>query len=220
MLKDIPTMQPDVLTALRQATGARHAELDAQTPLAASQVDLRAYRDHLLLLAAWLAPLQAWLMAGEGPHLPDYLRAIHADLAHASLAGIDAGIDANIDANIDAGDAPQAGAGAAATSAQQVWPQHASAAYRWGACYVVEGSQLGGAVLYQRLARSLAPHPLAYLRGTGSPGPHWQRFVAALRAQVTEAHQIEQACRGAQQAFDSLIALNRALNRARPAPGQ
>lgn len=193
----------DVLTALRQATAQRHAVLDSRTPLAAPAPDLRAYHDHLRLLEAWLAPIQRWLeQPGEAalpplPPLPlspppasalarrDYLALIRADLAHPSLAAMPRST-LTVDAE---------------------WPAHASEAYRWGVAYVIEGSQLGGAVLYKRLAQRLAPHPLDYLRGAGSPGPRWQQFLGAMRASVTTAAQIDDACRGARQAFDSLIAL-------------
>lgn len=180
----------DVLTALRAATAERHAELDTRTPLAADAPDLRAYRDHLHLLEAWLAPLAPLLAAyADGPRhgLParDHLSLIRADLAHPAL--------------VDLTPAP------ALLSATV--PPLDDEAYRWGVAYVIEGSQLGGAVLYKRLAARLAPHPLAYLRGEGSPGPRWQQFLAALRDAVRTERQIEQACRGAQQAFDRLIAL-------------
>ncbi|WP_229223708.1 biliverdin-producing heme oxygenase [Duganella sp. sic0402] len=176
----------DVLTALRAATAQRHAELDTRTPLAAEAPDLRAYRDHLHLLEAWLAPLQPAL-ADTPSGLPprDYLSLIRADLAHPALAGLPA--------------LPSLQAA--------LLPQLDDAAYRWGVRYVVEGSQLGGAVLYKRLHDKLAPHPLAYLRGDGSPGPRWQQFLAALRGAVVSERQIEQACHGARQAFDSLIGL-------------
>ena len=187
----VETTEQDVLAALRAATAERHAELDAHTPLAAAQVDLAAYGAHLRLLEQWLARVPAWLERfDDGPRLPDYLGAIRTDLAHPSLAPLGAPADA-----------------------PATWPAQASAAYRWGVCYVVEGSQLGGAVLYKRLAPVLAPHPLAYLRGAGSPGPRWQQFLAALRTHVVDADQIDDACRGARDAFDSLIALNRANQR-------
>lgn len=184
-------MEQDVLTALRQATAQRHAELDAHTPLAAGEVDLRAYHDHLHLLERWLAPIQSWMAQfDDGPELPDYLRAIREDLAHASVAGMPAPLS-----SVDTTD--------------MAWPLQCGAARRWGVCYVVEGSQLGGAVLYKRLAERLAPHPLNYLRGAGLPGPRWQQFIGALRDHVADAGQIAEACEGARQAFDSLIALNR-----------
>jgi heme oxygenase len=184
----------DVLTALRQATAQQHAELDSRTPLAAPVLDLHAYHDHLRLLEAWLAPIQRWLDAegggaGERPSTGltrrDYLALIRADLAHPALAGMP---------NLE-------------LPADTHWPPDAGAAYRWGVSYVIEGSQLGGAVLYKRLAERLAPHPLDYLRGEGSPGPRWQQFIAALRGAVTTPQQIDEACRGARQAFDSLISL-------------
>lgn len=196
------TQEQDVLAALRAATAARHAELDANTPLAAPHVDLAAYGAHLRLLERWLAPVPAWLAGfDDGPQLPDYLGAIRADLAHGALAAAAARLE-----RATAGPADQAGQAMPAFS----WPEQAGAAYRWGVCYVVEGSQLGGAVLYKRLAPALAPHPLAYLRGNGSPGPRWQQFLAALRTHVVEPAQIEAACAGARDAFDRLIALNRA----------
>jgi heme oxygenase len=180
----------DVLTALRAATAARHAELDTRTPLAAPAPDLRAYRDHLHLLQAWLAPVAAALAQhADGPQavLParDYLALLRRDLAEPALAGL-----------------PPAPA-----LAELPWQAQDDAAWRWGVTYVIEGSQLGGAVLYKRLAERLAPHPLAYLRGEGPPGPRWQAFLTALRAGVVTPAQIEQACQGARQAFDHLLAL-------------
>lgn len=190
-MEEISIVEQDVLTALRQAAAQRHAELDAHTPLAAGEVDLRAYHDHLHLLERWLAPIQSWMAQfDDGPELPDYLRAIREDLAHASVAGMPAPLS-----SVDTTD--------------MAWPLQCGAARRWGVCYVVEGSQLGGAVLYKRLAERLAPHPLNYLRGAGLPGPRWQQFIGALRDHVADAGQIAEACEGARQAFDSLIALNR-----------
>lgn len=200
------TRDQDVLAALRAATAARHAELDAHTPLAAPEVDLAAYGAHLRLLERWLAPVPGWLAAfNDGPQLPDYLGAIRADLAQSALASAAAS-----DESVTPSQLQQLPPSLSQPPAP--WPAQASAAYRWGVCYVVEGSQLGGAVLYKRLAARLAPHPLDYLRGNGSPGPRWQQFLAALRANVVEPAQIEDACAGARDAFDRLIALNRAMD--------
>ena len=194
-MKEISIVEHDVLAALRLATAQRHAELDSKTPLAMGVVDLRAYHDHLRLLEQWLAPIQDWMgRFDDGPRLPAYLHAIREDLAHAALAGMPA----------------------ACHGTAMAWPAQRGAAWRWGVCYVVEGSQLGGAALYKRLADRLAPHPLNYLRGSGSPGPRWQQFIGALREHVVEARQIAEACEGARQAFDSLIALNGARSAAGP----
>lgn len=171
-----------MLGALRAATAGRHAELDSGLPIGRTDATLEDYRNHLLMLRAWLAPLEAWLAGfGDGPQaLPakERLAVIEADL------------------------------GECGQIADAAWPADASAAYRWGVCYVIEGSQLGGAVLYQRLKEQLAPHPLSYLRGEAEgPGPRWRLFTQAMRAQVTSADAIAEACRGACDAFDRILAL-------------
>jgi heme oxygenase len=171
----------DVLTALRAATAERHAVLDSGLPLAGPAPTLADYHSHLLMLRNWLAPVAAWLEGfADGPRIAAArLAAIEADLA--LIAPLPA------------------------LAASPAWPADASAAYRWGVCYVVEGSQLGGAVLYKKLATTLAPHPLGYLKGSGNPGPAWRDFIAAITARVTDEDQIAQACDGACAAFDRLI---------------
>jgi heme oxygenase len=92
---------------------------------------------------------------------------------------------------------------------QTAWPAGASPAYRWGICYVIEGSALGGSVLYQRLHERLAPHPLRYLLGQpGGTGPRWRAFMQALRANVRSEVEIAEACAGACAAFDAILSLS------------
>lgn len=184
----------DVLAALRQGTNTRHERLDSGLPLSKPDATLADYAYHLQLLRAWLGPLESWLAAyGDGPQgaagLPaaPHLSLIEADLAEPTLDGY----------------------GAPAFAPAATWPPEASAAYRWGVAYVVEGSQLGGAVLYKRLAGQLAPHPLRYLRGAGEdgPGPRWRAFMLALRAAVRSEAEIADACAGACDAFDRILGL-------------
>ncbi|GGB83129.1 biliverdin-producing heme oxygenase [Pseudoduganella buxea] len=185
---------PDILAALREATASRHAVLDHAMPLAQHAPTLRHYRDHLSLLRRWLAPLEAWQARfGDGPQdaalLPPapHLPLLDADLADPALADLPALPPAAIDVPWFAAD---------------------SAAYRWGVSYVIEGSRLGGTVLYRHHADRLAPHPLRYLHGDGTPpGPRWQQFLRALRDAVQSPEGIATACAGARDAFDSLIAL-------------
>ena len=186
--------ESDVLAALRLATGARHERLDSGLPLSSPDATLADYAHHLCLLRDWLTPLEIWLgSCTDGPQgragiaTAPHLALIEADLAEPSLAAH-----------------PCRGRASGAP-----WPAHASAAWRWGVAYVVEGSQLGGAVLYKRLAVQLAPHPLHYLRGAGEggPGPRWRAFMAALRAEVRTEGEIAEACAGACDAFDRILAL-------------
>ncbi|WP_408345215.1 biliverdin-producing heme oxygenase [Paraburkholderia aromaticivorans] len=187
-----------VLGALRAATAQRHELLHEIMPLSVDSVALRDYLAHLAILRDWLAPLEAWLDTfSDGPQSPasparmNRLALIDADLSHESIE-------------------PQDRVGTLSSNATSSWRGDASAAYRWGVCYVIEGSQLGGAVLYARLQARLAPHPLGYLNaGRGSLGARWQDFHRAIAAEVDTPTLIDEACRGAADAFDRLIELAR-----------
>jgi heme oxygenase len=165
-------------------------------PLARPAPTLGDYREHLCLLRPWLASIaHAAGRHGDGPQDPrllpqlDRLPPIDADLA--DLANLD----------------DVSGCAVRSTLTRAVFPGlDGGAPWRWGVAYVAEGSQLGGAVLYRRLAASLAPHPLRYLQGEGPPGPRWQQFLSRLRAEVSAGADIAQACAGACAAFDALIA--------------
>jgi heme oxygenase len=193
MNRDIDGVQrADPLAALRTATDSRHELLDSGLAIGTADATLADYASHLRMLRAWLLPLSAAL-ADHGKKLqPDTL---------AWLAGRLALIDADLaEPGMPASDDPPC--------AQAPWPADASAAWLWGVCYVVEGSQLGGAVLYQRLHARLAPHPLRYLKGDAAgPGPRWRTFMLALRQQVCTPAEIAETCAGACAAFDRILSL-------------
>lgn len=186
------TTGPDALSALRSATASRHEELDSGLAVGAPDASLSDYAAHLAMLRAWLAPLQAWLARfADGPgfdpqfDLRDRLALLERDLAEQGMPA-----PASPDAAAD-------------------WPRDASPAWRWGVYYVIEGSQLGGAVLYQRLHQRLAPHPLRYLKGIDAgPGPRWRAFMQALREHVRTPQEILEASAGACAAFDGILALH------------
>jgi heme oxygenase len=205
-LKDVDRAEAgkaDPLAALRSATASRHEALDRSMPLAMPEPTLLHYRDHLRLLLAWLAPLERWLGTfsdgpqGEGaPAKLERAALIAADLAHPSIPAAVPPVTA--------------AAPAAPDGLVRPWGARGSPSYRWGVCYVIEGSQLGGVVLHRMHAERLSPHPLRYLHGDGTPpGPRWQRFIAALRAAVLTPAEIAQACEGACDAFDALLQLKR-----------
>jgi heme oxygenase len=187
----------DPLAALRGATARQHAILDSGLALAQPDAGLEDYRGHLLMLRTWLQPIECWLAGfDDGP------QGLGAPLAVGRVRQIDADLATEPLTPLACGAVQQQGG---------AWPADASAAYRWGVCYVVEGSQLGGSVLYRRLAGRLAPHPLNYLKGGAEgPGPRWRRFTEALREQVRGSEQIGEACAGASDAFDRILALRHA----------
>lgn len=154
-------------------------------PLAKPEADYTDYIDHLGILLSWIAPLEQWLSRfNDGPQgqaapaFIYYSNAIAADLAEAKIES---------------------------TSSPHLaqWPKHKDAAYRWGISYVIEGSQLGGEFLYNRLAARLAPHTLSYLQKK-TPG-RWSEFLQAMALEVSEPQHISAACAGAIDAFDALL---------------
>jgi heme oxygenase len=189
-----PALGIDVLAALRAATSGRHEVLDRSMPLSRERPGPADLAAHLALLLAWLAPLEGWL-AGfadgpQGPEAPLFLRRVPA--LEADLADL---------ADFGAEPAP-------APAPDAVPPADDRAAWRWGVSYVIEGSQLGGTVLYRQLAGPLAPHPLRYLRGEEEGiGARWQGFVRALCEGVRTPAEIALASAGARDAFDRLLGL-------------
>jgi len=179
---------PDVLDAVRTATRTRHDYVDSHMPLAQAAAGVQHYRDHLVLLRQWLAPLAACLAALPAP-LDGYAHGMHLRLAQ---------IDADLAAT---GVLP-------ATRETSSIPSPQPDAFWWGVAYVIEGSQLGAALLHKRLAPALAPFEPAYLRGDAhGPGRAWRRFLGDLQANVHTPQTMDECCRGACWAFDRLIAL-------------
>jgi heme oxygenase len=182
--------QADPLAALRAATTEQHERLDSGLPLSGPAPDLNDYAAHLTMVRDWLASLLPWLESfPDGPQqvLPpvERLALIEADLNEPGMPPLRPPPPAD------------------------TWPRDASAAYRWGVCYVIEGSQLGGKVLYGKLAGTLAPHPLRYLKGSDAgPGPRWRAFMLALKEHVRSVDEIADACEGACAAFDSILRLS------------
>ena len=189
---------PDIRKALQSATAHLHAEVDSTLPLASPAATLADYREHLAVLLDWMTGLQPAHPALSG-WLDTHRERLQRDLdVCAALLPDD----------------PRTAPVATLPSRPEVAPA-GNTAGDWGVAYVIEGSQIGGQVMYRRLAEALAPHPLGYLRGAGSAsGRTWPAFLADLRLHVVTPVQQEAACQGAVQAFESLLHCFRARRRA------
>lgn len=186
---------PDAREALRQATSYLHAAVDAGMPLSVPSPSLADYHAHLCLLRDWVRLLQA--LPGTTERLAAETQALNTD------------IEACERLRAAASPAPAQDVDAAAPVAETAEQREACA---WGVAYVIEGSRLGGQVLYRRLAEPLAPHPLRYLQGAGAQtGAHWRAFLEALRAALDTPDRVQAACEGAVWAFDRLLQLNRGV---------
>ena len=179
--------EPDILDALRQATSSLHAQVDQCLPLARPSPSLADYRSHLRMLQSWLHQL-----ARIEPAPPAL--AVHRAQLVEDLATCEALLPPD----------------AVAHGPVPATPMARTPAFVWGVSYVLEGSRLGGRVLYRQLAERLAPHPLNYLQGAGEQtGAHWKGFLAQLRAQAFGPAEVRSACDGAVDAFETLLACHR-----------
>ena len=177
----------DPRDALRHATAHLHAQVDATMPLSGPSPTLADYRAHLLLLADWTTRLRRFDV--DATLLDTQARTLADDLARC---------DALL------------GTASSAAPAAELESVSTPDAFGWGIAYVIEGSQLGGQVMYRRLAASLAPHPLTYLKGAGSAtGARWTTFLRDLRAHVQTPDDHLAACRGAVEAFELLLRCQR-----------
>lgn len=189
---------PDVRKALQSATAHLHAAVDSALPLASPVATLADYREHLAVLLDWMTGLQSAHPALSG-WLDTHRERLQRDLDVCAALLSDDPRTGSVSTLPVRPEAAAAGALAPAAAA-------GSTASDWGVAYVIEGSQLGGQVMYRQLAEALAPHPLGYLRGAGSAnGRAWPAFLANLRLHVVTPVQQEAACQGAVQAFESLL---------------
>jgi heme oxygenase len=179
------------LAAVRAATSARHAALDAGLPIGREGAGLPDVVAHLAMLRDWLVPMVAWLER-DADASPGFarLRGGLADVRHDIAALQGKGIDVP---------APRP---APAARTRRTTP-----AFHWGVAYVIAGSSLGGRLLARRLAPVLAGLPLRMFRDDASVAAGWREFLQAFESAVRGPAAIEAACEGARMAFDRLLAL-------------
>lgn len=183
----------DPRDALRQATSHLHAAVDAGMPLSGPAPSLADYHAHLCLLRDWVQALR--VLPGVVPRLDAEAAALAVDIADCERL------------RASASPAPRVALDVPFSSTAPAAERDARA---WGVAYVIEGSRLGGQVLYRRLAEPLAPHPLRYLQGAGAQtGAHWRAFLESLRAALDTPVRIQAACDGAAWAFERLLQLSR-----------
>ncbi|MDO9360814.1 MAG: biliverdin-producing heme oxygenase [Polaromonas sp.] len=177
---------PDPVQALRLATRSLHDTLDHGLPLARPGASLADYAVHLTVLRDWQIALAPWLVR----------------------AGSDLSSQALIDMDLkDCGAAADSIPALPALSTAPVLAEDdGSDAFCWGMAYVLEGSRLGGQVLYRRLQAPLAPHPLRYLGERHTHGRPWPQTLAALRLHLATPEALGAGCRGAVVAFTMLLA--------------
>lgn len=175
------------LELIRASTASAHRALENTLEVAQPDAGEPAYARYLEALWGWLAPLEsalwlaAWPEAIVAPARSGKIRWIEADLR---ARGRDASSIASL---------PR----------QLVLPRLDSIAERFGAAYVVEGSQLGGQSLLRQLGPRISPLPVRWLEGYGrDTAARWRSFVAALGAHLTSRADAELAAQSARTTFE------------------
>lgn len=181
----VATDLPDPVQALRSATRRLHERLDAGLAVAGEAPSLNDYAFHLAAVRDWQVALAPWLRRTDADL--SGLALIAADLAEPGLNGADSG-----SSTLD-------------LQAVQL-ADDGSDAFCWGIAYVLEGSRLGGQVLYRRLQARLAPHPLRYLGQRADGAGRWPQTLASLRRHLGSEAACASGCRGAVAAFEMLSA--------------
>lgn len=174
----------DPVQALRLATRALHGELDQKLPLAREGANIADYAMHLCVLRDWQVALKPWLM--RTGKMDSSLGLIAADLADCADSEFPQPATPDMAAVQNADDG--------------------SEAFCWGIAYVLEGSRLGGEVLYRRLQPRLKPHPLRYLGERAEGSQPWPQFLATLRQKLAGGSASHAGCNGAVAAFQTLQA--------------
>jgi heme oxygenase len=196
----------EVLRPLRSATHALHEALDSRLPIARDDACLADYAAHLRALRPWLETVRHALAASGDAGLARVARRTERRLAALALDLEDAG-GAPAAPRAQAHTGADAGAGAD-PDMQRLADASRDPAFAWGLAYVLEGSQLGGAAMFKRLAPRLAPHPMRYFQPVDAPeglAAQWKDFVAQLAAALHGPVAVGAAQRGAVAGFETLM---------------
>lgn len=179
-----------LVTRLREATRPQHERLEASVAILRPSADEHSYRRHLERLYGLLLPLERAIAAVPG------LGELGLDFERRRKSGA------------LAHDLEALGAGAQALSRLPrcgFLPELADVPAALGCLYVVEGSSLGGQVLYRELAPRM-PRAMRvasrYLRFYGAEtGERWRTFLDALAPYEDQRHDSAALVQAAQSTF-------------------
>lgn len=197
----IPALGHPVLDALRDATRDMHSRLDGELAIASEPPDGPLYLRHVAAMLGWIAPLEEALRGAVWPpglEIERRLRKMDWLVTDLVVGGV-------------------SGEAIRALPRCGHVPPVDDPARCFGALYVMEGSTLGGQILYRRLAPHLPGWPLATLTGYGrGTGRMWRIFVATLEQVGTAPGFAEASARAAAETFDALLDWMRFMGAACP----
>lgn len=170
-----------LLQRLKDETSSEHAALEARLPLMHPDLTLQDYVGVLQAFYSVVQPLEARLDTMALPEALEWPERRRSALLEADLRGLDS---------------------APVPPSTLEWAD-LTGAEALGACYVLEGSTLGGQLITRQLGRLglSAEDGGAYFAGHGvHTGARWKAFRAALEGSVP-AEQEDAVLRGARRTF-------------------
>lgn len=186
----ITTTSSRVLPLLRNATAQLHKQLDASLPFAAAQPSIEDYSRHLLGFQHWLADIDTFI---AGSSLPaEEFRAVNGNalkLLEIDLQGMNVEILSPAPRNVS--------------------PINLNAACCLGIEYVVKGSALGTAMLYNKASQMFPAAPMAFMQDSMMHGKHrWKQFLLKLESHDWTETDLASAQEGSIWAFQRYITLH------------
>jgi heme oxygenase len=180
----------DVHATLRQATHARHEQLDSSLRIGSGDADYGDYLAYIAALRGWLEPVEDALWAREWP------ASLQAGLRRNKAARIQQDFAAARDLGLAVPPVP---------ACDHLPDVGRSRAYALGVMYVIEGSQLGGRMMAKRLEQAWPDRQFHYMAGYGPElGTMWKAFTTFLADELRSEADIAEAVAGACDAFDTL----------------
>ena len=178
------------LAVIRSRTRPLHAQLESSFDLTASLTSIETYRDLLERYLSIYKPFEAELANQPATTLaliswPERSRVAQLERDLAALGGKPEGMPA------------------------PALPKLDDLSSLLGALYVVEGSSLGGQIIYRQIQQQLgldAGSGVAFFYGDGdATGSSWKRFTAILEANITDPNRAADAAEAMFHAFEQAL---------------
>jgi heme oxygenase (biliverdin-IX-beta and delta-forming) len=191
ILRDMTTTATHkVLPLLRNATAQLHKQLDDSLPLASPRPSIEDYSRHLLGFKNWLSDIEK-LTNGSHSSSEEFaaINTTALKLLEHDLQGMNADM--------------------LASSATMTKPANLSPAYCLGIEYVVKGSALGTAMLYNKVSQLFPSAPIEFMKDSMTHGKErWKKFLVKLESYDWTEDDLASAQEGSIWAFQQYITLH------------
>ncbi|MCP5144902.1 MAG: biliverdin-producing heme oxygenase [Gammaproteobacteria bacterium] len=178
-----------ICVALRKVTALHHERVELLMPVSRESVGLPEYLEFLGLMAEWVAQIECWI--GHHPSTGIWQSRLPFIRRYSRLV-----------ADLEASEHPVPRTMKCHFSAIALWPQ--DEAFYWGVRYVIEGSRLGGRMLYRKLSEQHVASAMRFLAEDELLAQQWRDLRQVMEVRIRSMFDLEVACTGAVAAFGML----------------